>query len=182
MSITVILVLVAYLVLWQGYQVRTRSSTFGQFALLAALAAILTIPIVVQLRDVGVFGELDRRWVRLIGNLVVLVACLSIYLFRLSVENHTLRSAPVQRALAGAAAVSAYLAAVTAYAVRNDLPLSPDYSGGPVVASFFAVADGYFGVLVGAVAIWMLRLSRGLHRDLKLGLRVASVSLFLVAA
>lgn len=179
MPITVIALLSVYLILWQGYKIRSTVSGFGQLALTGALVFVLSVPVLARLRDARAFGHLDARWIKLIGGLLVLLACLSLFLFRLSVEEQSIRSPRVARALLGAAAVAALLTGIVAAAVQHDVPVR--MPGPPWVASYFVVGGSYYAYLLYSVAFWMFRTSAGFEKHLKAGLRAAAAGLLLIA-
>jgi hypothetical protein len=179
MPVAVIALLSVYLILWQGYKMRSRVSGFGQLALTGALVFVLSVPVLARLRDARAFGDLDTRWIKLIGGLLVLLACLSLFLFHLSMEEQSIRSPLVARALLGAGAVAVLLTGVVAAAVQQDVPVR--VSGQPWVASYFVVGSGYYAYLLYSVAFWMFRTSAGLEKHLKAGLRAAAAGLLLVA-
>lgn len=183
MSVKLILVLGLYLFCWQRYKLRRRLSGFGHVALIVTLVGILSVAVLARVVEYGVFEGVDRRWLGLTGNLLVLVPCVALYLFHLAVERYAIVSVRVLATLGTAVAVAVALSGITVLVIREDLPLSYSIATfeHPLGAVYYLLAGGYYGFLLFSVGVWMVKYTRNKDRHFRRGVRITSVGVFTMA-
>ncbi|TCK22350.1 MAB_1171c family putative transporter [Pseudonocardia endophytica] len=180
MPVEMIVLLVLYFLLWQGYQLRRRVSRFARVALFVHIALSLLNSGQARLADAGFYGDLDPRVMTFLVGMVLLVAAtIGLYLFRLAVDGYTPTSRrSVLTVLTGAAVVVAMLW-LTLSAQADGLPIAggAEAYGHVRGAIAFTLIGFYLGGARALVVVWMFRRSREASRDLRLGIRVAAIGL-----
>jgi hypothetical protein len=192
MSVTLIVMLATYLVCWQGYKLRERLNGLGHAGILASLVATLLNSTTARLSDAHPHSLLVGQYIALIEHIFVAVSTLGLYLLRLAVEGHSLRDRPVRRAIGGGVLFSCALTAITAAAIISGRLLSPTPDSYRDPLGFvYAFGSGlYYGTILLLVAAWMWRYVRNRDEqherderaDLRIGVRIAAIGLFSLAA
>jgi hypothetical protein len=180
MSLTLLAVLVAYFVAWQGYKLRSRVSGLGHWALLVALVCYLLQNLVVRLHTghFVFFDDLDRRTINGIRYSFTIPMVAAFYLFRLSLEGYTIRSRRAVRVMAIAALVLAALTLTfvffippgNAFGVHHSL----DALDSPGPAAYRIVLDTYTATADFLIGRFLWRYARTEDEPVRLGLRIVA--------
>lgn len=187
MPIQLIIVLGFYAVCWQGYKLRWRLNGLGHAALIAAMVGILGPSLLARLNEAHALGRLPYHLFELAANLLVTLACVSIYVFRVAADPslpQADRRRRITAALGSGVAMAVFLAVLDAVILARGEPLmyTPASLSKSLPALYFTVAGFYWGVLLFPAACWLWRSGDGKDRHYAAGLRVGSCALFTMSA
>lgn len=180
MPVEMIVLLVFYVLLWQGYQLRRRVSRFARIALFVHLAMSLLNSAQARAADAGLYGGLDRGLMTfLVGMVILVVGTVALYLFRLAVDGYTVGSRrSVLTVVTGVVVVAVMLWLVLSARADGLSVTSGAAAYGHVRGALaFTLIGFYLGGVRALVIVWMFRRSREASRELRLGIRVAALGL-----
>jgi hypothetical protein len=182
-SVLLIIVLVGYLMSWQGYKLRGKLTGLGHIALILSLSATLCNAVIARLSDAHALAALPQPCVELAGVFCVIVSVAGLYVFRLAVEKCTVSNPRVVLTLCGALTVAVGATLTTVYFAVRAIPLKYSVAAfhDPVGAVYFVSVGGYFGCTLFAVAWWMVDHTRNSERHFRRGMRISAVGLFILS-
>lgn len=183
MSVELIVILGLYIIFWQGYQLRRRLSGLGHATLLITLAGILAVPVFNYARNDGLI-PIAPEATDIVIRIIVLTPCLSLFVFRLAAAGHRVTSRAVLAALASGAVMIGAIVVTGQAVLRNggSLRYTTASFSNPLSAGYHTGSGLYYGILLLAVAVWMVRYTRTTGRHVRIGVRIASVGIFAMSA
>jgi hypothetical protein len=184
MPVNLLLILVGYLVCWQGYKLRRRINGLGHVALILSLTAKLANSTTARISAAHPHSLLAGQFISLIEHIFVVVSVAGLYVFRLAVEGHTLTSRRVQRTIAGGVAMSAAFLVLTLTAIYRGklISVSVESYRDPVGFAYAFGAGLYYGLMLFAVGRWMVTFTRDKERHFRRGMLLAAVGVFALSA
>ena len=184
MSVLLIIVLVGYLMSWQGYKLRGQLSGLGHISLILSLSATLCNATIARLADAHAFQAFPQPCVELAGVFCVIISVAGLYVFRLAVEKCTISSPRVVRTLCGALAMAGAATLMSVYFTARGLPLKYSLAAFrvPAGAIYFVGVGAYFGCTLFAVAWWMVDHTRKKETHFRRGMRISALGLFALSA